>query len=184
MQQYASSCTMERLIANKTMFKIYKVCRYASDLTFQQTFRPGGTLEESKNIFLVNTNCTGLKLRHLLCLTDWSCTQEGVTQAAMDWKSDIRKTITDIRPSRDQSSGYWRVILDRGYTGIEADVRCVILRKKPVGGVLTVEDRRENEAKASDRVIVENYVGRQGILCGAVSNTYRWSEDSYDNISS
>ena len=62
------------------------------------------------------------------------------------------------------------------------EVRCVIPKKKPVGGVLTVAGRRENEAKASDRVIAKNYFGRQGILWGVASNTYRWSEDSYDNI--
>lgn len=53
-QQYGSSFTMDRLIADKTMAKTYKMCPYATDVTFQQTFRPGGTLKESKN--LVNTN--------------------------------------------------------------------------------------------------------------------------------
>ena len=97
-------------------------------------------------------------------------------------KSEIWKTITDIRPSSDQFTGYWGVLLDKWYTGIEAEVRSVIRKKKPVGGVLTLADRQENEAKASDRVIVGNYFEWQGLLWGVVSSKYRWSEDSYDSI--
>ena len=50
-QQYASRFTMERLIGDKTTFKTYKMCRYATDVTFQQTFRPGRTSEESRKYF-------------------------------------------------------------------------------------------------------------------------------------
>lgn len=74
------------------------------------------------------------------------------------------------------------MLLDKGYKYTETEVRRVFPKKKRVGGVLTVADLQENEVRASDRVIVENYFGRQGVLCGVVSNKYRWSEESYDNI--
>ena len=147
-QQYASRFTMERLIADKTMFKTYKMCRYATDVTFQQTFRPGGTLAESKKYFSGKHKLYGFKVeasvlpngmalhvsKHYLgSVADMVTMRQmlHVHDSELE-KSDIEKTITDIGPSSDQSSGYWGVLLDKGYTGIEVEVRCVIPKKKPV----------------------------------------------------
>ena len=43
---YEQRYTMSRLIAEKKAFRKIQMCRYASDVTFQQSFRPGGSLQE------------------------------------------------------------------------------------------------------------------------------------------
>ena len=48
---YEHRYTMSRLIDEKKTFRNFKMCRYANDVTFQQSFRPGGSLEESKKFF-------------------------------------------------------------------------------------------------------------------------------------
>ena len=70
-------------------------------------------------------------------------------------KTEEEKAITDIGPHSDRLAGSWGVLLEKGYTGIESEVRAIVPRKKPQGRKLSLADRRKNEAKASDRVIVE-----------------------------
>ena len=45
-----------------------------------------------------------------------------------------------------------------------------------------MEQRRENENISGDRIIVENYFGRQPALWAIAANKYRWSESLYDDI--
>ncbi|ETV67324.1 hypothetical protein H257_16412 [Aphanomyces astaci] len=56
----------------------------------------------------------------------------------------------------DEGTNQWAVIADKGYQGIQRVVRVVLPKKKPAGGILTLEDVRSNDRIASDRVIVEN----------------------------
>ena len=53
---YAERYSMQRLIDDKTVFKSYKMCRYATDVMFQQSCRPGGSLEKVKSIILGSVN--------------------------------------------------------------------------------------------------------------------------------
>ena len=93
-------------------------------------------------------------------------------------KTKEEKAITDIGPHSGRFAGSWGVLLEKGYTGIESEVRAIVPRKIPQGGMLSHADRRENEAKA----IVENFFGRQCSLWAIVSNKYRWAKSSYDPI--
>ena len=167
-------------------------------MKFQQSFRPSGTLEEVKKYFSGKHKLYGFKvevsvlpnglaisasvyypgsvadieiMRHMMVFHDDALK-----------KTESEKAITAIGRSSDRFPNSWAVLLDKGYTGIDTDVRAIIPKKKPRSGILSIPDRKEIEKISSDGVIVENYFGRQGELWPVVSNKFRWKEDSYDSI--
>ncbi|RHY96587.1 hypothetical protein DYB37_013965 [Aphanomyces astaci] len=87
-------------------------------------------------------------------------------------------TLEDSEPGMEQ----WAVLADKGYQGIQHNVRAVLPLKKPIGGILTFAEQAKNDRIASDRVIVENYFGRLKTLWATCSDTYRWSRKSYDIV--
>ncbi|RQM29800.1 hypothetical protein B5M09_012234 [Aphanomyces astaci] len=60
------------------------------------------------------------------------------------------------------------------------DLRAVIPIKKPAGGILTMDDIQTNDRIATDRVIVENFIGRLKTLWSICSDCYRWTRQNYD----
>ena len=90
--------------------------------------------------------------------------------------------IVDIGNGVENQEDRWAVLLNKGCTGIDGEIRGITPSKKSQGGILSACDNCENENKASDRVVVENVSGRQSTLWCVVSNMYRWSENSYDFI--
>ncbi|RQM26439.1 hypothetical protein B5M09_008468 [Aphanomyces astaci] len=50
----------------------------------------------------------------------------------------------------DEGTNQWAVIADKVYQGIQRVVRVVLPKKKPAGGILTLEDIRSNDRIASD----------------------------------
>lgn len=48
--------------------------------------------------------------------------------------------------------------------------------------MLNLAERRENENISADRILVENYFGRQSVLWNIVASKFRWGEGLYDDI--
>lgn len=48
---YGEQFGIDRQISDKITFKTFKMCRYATAVTFQQSFRPGGSLKEANKFF-------------------------------------------------------------------------------------------------------------------------------------
>ncbi|RQM20220.1 hypothetical protein B5M09_011704 [Aphanomyces astaci] len=96
--------------------------------------------------------------------------------------SDLSKEATEdcIADHGEEATNQWAVIADKGYQGIQRVVRALLPKKKPAGGILTLEDVRSNDSIASDRVIVENVFGRMKKLWAVCGEAYRWSRDKYD----
>lgn len=190
--------TMQKLVHDKTVFKNYPMCRYATDVTFQQSYRPGGSLQESKRYFSGKHKLYGFKVEVSVLPNGQavstsqhepgSVSDIAIMRSMLHFhddaleKTEEEKAFVDISERSAQYPNAWAVLVDKGYTGIEAEVRAVIPKKKPKGGILTLADRKENEAKSSDRVLVENYFGRQGTLWTVISSKYRWAEENYDSI--
>lgn len=166
--------SMTKLISEKKTFKNYKMCRYATDVTFMQSFRPGGSLEECKKYFSGKHKLYGYKAevsvlpnglaigssRHFPgSVSDIEIMRDmiGFHGDCLE-KSEEEKAIVDIGHGDDLHGDSWGVLLDKGYVGIESEVRGIIPKKKPQGGVLSVADKKENEAKSADRIIVENFL--------------------------
>lgn len=53
---------MEKLRKENQVFKNFKYARYATDVTFQQSFRPSGSIEEGKAYFSGKHKLYGYKV--------------------------------------------------------------------------------------------------------------------------
>ena len=82
----------------------------------------------------------------------------------------------------DKFSNSWGVLMDKGYQGAADVLRAVIPKKKPARGVLSRDDEEFNKKLSSDRIIVENFFGRLGMLWTVCSAKYAWSENMYDTF--
>lgn len=71
------------------------------------------------------------------------------------------------------------ILMDEGYQGITREVSGIISKKKTSGSISTA-DRLRNEIIASDRVIVENYLGRETKLCTVLDGRFRFLENLND----
>jgi hypothetical protein len=63
-------------------------------------------------------------------------------------------------------------------------IRAIQPMKKPRNRRLSLQEQARNDLVSSDRVLVENWFGRLCSLWKCMATTFRWSEESYDTISS
>ena len=177
MESYAETFDMQRLLADKTTFKTFKMCRYATDVTFQQSYKPGGSLEGVTKVFSGKHKLYGFKVEASVLpnglaisvsnhypgsVSDIEIMREMLHfhDDALE-KSGEELAITDIGRGSESYPNRWGVLLDKGYVGMEPEVRAIIPKKKPRGGVPSGSEKRENAALAADRIIVETFsVGR------------------------
>lgn len=197
-EQAAEQFDMTTLLREKSKFNTFGMARYATDVTFQQSQRPRGNMEEGKSYYSGKHKLYGYKtevsvLPNGLAL---GCSDHFVGSTAdidifykgLAWhKSQLRKStedreVTDVGPGVDRFPRYWAVLMDKGYQGAAEQVRAIIPAKKPKGNDLSRRDIESNKKIASDRIIVENFFGRQCTLWTVVANKYRWAEGSYDPI--
>ena len=59
-----------------------------------------------------------------------------------------------------ENNNSWSVMADKGYIGLQNQVRAVIPKRKPRERELTRSEKMENLKIASLRIIVENFFGR------------------------
>lgn len=167
--------TMDRLMADKTVFKYSKHALYATDVTFQQSNRPSGNHEEAKGYFSGKHKLYGYKnevsvLPNGLAINVTEHYPGSVADLVIlrenlkFHRNALRKTESeeadyhDIGALAEEFKGFWALIMDKGYQGAEEILRAVIPKRKPRNGVLTSEDTRRNKKIASDRIIVEMFL--------------------------
>ncbi|RHZ39952.1 hypothetical protein DYB31_008483, partial [Aphanomyces astaci] len=185
---------MQALAESGHRFKNFPAAWYATDVTFQQTNVPAGAYAEKKLYYSGNHSLYGHKVEVSVVPNGFAidCTKfyKGSVSDKTIFDENIdshlanlakrtgETTLEDSEPGMEQ----WAVLADKGYQGIQHNVRAVLPLKKPVGGILTFAEQAKNDRIASDRVIVENYFGRLKTLWATCSNTYRWSRKSYDIV--
>lgn len=195
-KDHARTYTMEKLREDNVSFSNYPEARYATDVIFQQSNRPSGTLSEGRVFFSGKHHMYGFK-------TEVSVLPNGLAIGYTKWKpgstSDIeifrnnqrwhnlqsRKTEEELRIFRDAGELHetypnnWAIICDKGYTGLSRNIRAIIPVRKPANGWLTVAQKLKNQNISADRIIVENFFGR---LCSfqLYGTKWKWSEDNYD----
>ncbi|RQM29211.1 hypothetical protein B5M09_011706 [Aphanomyces astaci] len=192
--QLAEQWSMKNLIASGNQFKNFPFARYATDVTFQQTNTPCGSYAEKKHYYSGKHSLYGHKVEISVVPNGFAifCTEHYKgsisDKTIFDENVDVHKAglakqqdetlLAD--PNREHTS--WAVLADKGYQGIQHEVRAVLPSKKPKGGILTFEEQRRNDAIASDRVVVENFFGRMKTLWAVCTDKYRWSRQNYDVI--
>eukprot|EP00475_Leptophrys_vorax_P026842 TRINITY_DN3814_c0_g1_i2.p1 TRINITY_DN3814_c0_g1~~TRINITY_DN3814_c0_g1_i2.p1 ORF type:complete len:244 (-),score=46.31 TRINITY_DN3814_c0_g1_i2:28-759(-) len=100
---------------------------------------------------------------------------------SMTKKTEDEKMIEDHGEGLDRFAYYWAILMDKGYIGASCGCRAITPTKAPQKGQLTPEASERNDRIASDRVLVENFLGRVCNLWQCMQRTWRWHEDSFDD---
>ncbi len=182
----------------KAEFSNFSEALYAVDVTFQQSFRPSGSIEEGKLYFsgkqkLYGYKCEASVLPNGLCVgvsnhCPGSISDFEIFQRRKEWhlsktkKSEDKILMIDAGQHADQHPHHWAILADKGYQGILEIARGIVPKKKPPRGALTLSEEGFNRSVASDRIIVENFFGRLCTLWIVVSNKWRWAEGIYDDF--
>ncbi|RHY45295.1 hypothetical protein DYB38_000806 [Aphanomyces astaci] len=188
----ASKWSMHELAANGTRFEHYPYTRYATDVTFQKTNVPVGSYAEKKLYSSGKRHLYGHKVEVSVLPNGFAinCTSyhKGSVsdKAIFDDNLDFHRTNLTKHPSEmemtdtDGRVEQWAVLADKGYQGIQHEVRAVLPTKKPSGGFLTFDQQCTNDRIATDRVVVENYFCRLNTLWAVCGDAYRWNRKNYD----
>lgn len=190
--------TMDRLQLDECRFTNFKEARYATDVTFQQSFRPSGSIEEGKRYYsgkhklygykvevsvLPNGLAAGSTLHYPGSVSDLE-----ILQRNKDWhlressKKQGDSDVADIGLMTDKYPQHWAVLMDKGYQGAAEFMRAISPKKKKPNQHLSLSEEAFNRRVASDRIIVENYFGRLCSLWNLLSFKWRWSEELYDDF--
>ncbi|RQM30850.1 hypothetical protein B5M09_013202 [Aphanomyces astaci] len=151
--------------------------RYATDVTFQQTNVPSGAHAEKKIYYSGKHSLYGHRVEvsvvpngftidctkfYKISVSDKTIFDENIdSHLANLAKRTGETTLEDSELGLEQ----WAVLADKGYQGIQHNVRTVLPLKKPAGGNSPLRSKR-----------------RMTVLPAIASDTYRWSRKSYDIV--
>ncbi|ETW04038.1 hypothetical protein H310_04424 [Aphanomyces invadans] len=194
----ANKFTMKKLVTSGHIFKHYKTARYATDVTFQQSYRPSGKHEEVKPYYSKKHGLYGYKVETSVLPNGLSigCTEHfrGATHDVQIFrqnadfhlrelqKQPVDSNVPDRGPLADKFPDQWCVLADKAYQGLQEHFRVIHPKKAKPNQDLSMEEERENRDISSDRIIVENYFGRLCNLWRVCSDKFRWDEGLYDTI--
>lgn len=193
---FTSSYTVSKLKVSKSAFKSFPYARYATDVTFQQCFRPAGSMQEGKIFFSGKHKLYGLKVEvsvlpnglAAFCSPHYPGSKSDISimhDMENEHQSASKKMVAEVGEEDlgigvDKFPGSWGILCDKGYQGANEFLRAVTPHKKPVHGGLSIAEVHHNDLLSSDRVIVENYFGRLCSLWTILSNKYKRDHNKYD----
>ncbi len=91
---------------------------------------------------------------------------------ALTKKKLHEEMIEDTGPLQDKYPSNWCILVDKGYQGCAKGVCIVTPKKTPPCGSLTTEEKEQNKNLSSDRIIVENFFGREYKLWGLMAKKF------------
>ena len=193
-----SKYTMKKEMLEGQVFSTFDFCRYATDVTFQQTNRPSGNMREGKLYFSGKHKLYGYKTEMSVIPRGYAigCSKHrpgsisdiDIFYDNLDFHESSEAKGSDMAELDDDGElnntypNQWGILGDKGYKGGTRHIRMIHPDKKPINGTLTADEKVFNEELSSDRIIVENYFGRLSSLWTVMSNKYKWNEDRYDLV--
>jgi len=187
-KKYDEKMGMAFLNEKKTLFKSHQYALEAIDVTFQQSNRPSGNMQEGKNYFSGKHKLYGYKVEVAVrpngfatafsthypgSTSDITIMHERLTQHAERLrKRDDDENFEDQYHLSDEYPDHWAVLMDKGYQSSAEVLRAITPKKKPLRGVLGRDDERFNRLLSSDRIIVEKFFGRLGQLWTILSSKF------------
>lgn len=170
-----SDVGMRNLHDGEQKFKHFPGALYATDVAFQQSFRPSGMMEEGQIYFSGKHKLYGVKVEVSVlpngiavgCTNHFpgSVSDFEILQRNLEWhrcklnKREGDDLILDSDESREVDKKRWALFVDKGYQGIFEILRGIHPRKKPVNGTISVSDEVFNKNVSSDRITVEILFG-------------------------
>ena len=153
----------------KELFK-----NFPFDVTFQQSNRPSGNMQEGELCFSGKLKLYGFKVKVSVRLngiasafskycpgsvSDLTILHERLSVQKSRLKKRDDENNNDYLYLSDKIPNSWAAHMDRGYQGAADVMRAPIPREKPLRSVLLQEDVRFNRKLSSDRIILENCLG-------------------------
>ncbi len=197
-KKYDQKMTMQYLNEKGQLFINHPYALEAIDVTFQQSNRPSGNMQEGKNFFSGKHKLYGYKVEVAVrpngFATAFSAHFLGSTSdltimhARLKYheerlkKREDEENYSDNYAFSEEYQDQWSVIIDKGYQSASEVLRAIIPKKKPLRGILGKDDERFNKQLSSDRIIVENYFDQLGQLWAILSSKFVWSEKIYDGL--
>ena len=189
---------MEKLDSNKQTFVNFPYALYATDVKFQQSYRPRVSHEEAKVYFSGKHKLYGLKVEFSVTpdgqCVDFTkhypgsvhdltiCRKNKNAHKTMLRKKTHEHTMEDDGELYNEYKNYWAMIVDMGYIGLKHELRAIHPTKKPAKGRLPRQEKIRNKEVSSDRSLIERYFGRMNLLWGIMAKQYRWAEEIYDSV--
>lgn len=189
----------EKLFEKHMLFRNNPSAFYATDVRFHQSLRPNGAHLDAKPMFSAKHKLYGVKtevsvLPNGLCIRSSRHFRGGeadisIFRSALAWhkqfleKKGSETEIEDETLTDEEFEHLWAVLLDKGYEGLQRELRCIIPGKRPINGRITAAQLLDNQKIAADRVIVERFFGREVMLWAIMERQFKWSQDKYDTIS-
>ncbi|RHY23469.1 hypothetical protein DYB32_009185 [Aphanomyces invadans] len=191
----AEKWTMKHIVLTGNQFTNFPHARYATDVAFQRTNIPVGSYAEKKLYYSGKHSLYGHKVEVSVVPSGFAIDCTAHFKGSVSYKTIFDANLgfhlchlskqadeSTLDDQDDSDATQWAVLADKGYQGIQRDVRAVLPTKKPPRGVLTSDNVRRNDRIASVRVVVENWFGRMKCLRAVCSDIYRWSRKSYDVV--
>lgn len=190
----AKRYSMKKLEAMNTTFGNFPQARYATDVTFQQSYRPSGNIQEGKLYFSGKHKLYGYKVEVSVLPNGLAIGCSKHYPGSVSDFDIFRKMLTFheaqlVKPAddlevEDPEPGHetWALLCDKGYQGIKEICRAIHPKKKPANGILSIAEEQENKSISSDRILVENYFGRMVCLWNILSTKWKWNESNYDKF--
>ncbi|KAL4160170.1 hypothetical protein PRNP1_000741 [Phytophthora ramorum] len=133
---------MRAVATSGNAFSYFPCALYAVDVTFQQSWRPGGSIQEDGKYYSGKHHLYGLK------------DNKSFHQAKMA-KLPGEEVLHDD-PLNEKFPNEWAILADKGYQGLANYLRRIHPKK---GRSLSRAEETSNDQISSDRVIVENCCG-------------------------
>lgn len=193
----AKTRTMANLVASGKTFRMYPCALYAVDASFQQCCRPSGAHNEVMFTYSGKHKLYGKKVEvsvspsgYVLNVSDfaYAAKHDKTMFDSNEFHANIRlkqvneRTLDDHGPLKDQFPHEWALLADKGYQGLQHTCRAIIPIKITDKNRLSSQAMTTNENISSDRILVENWFGRQCTLWEIVSGKYRWNDSLYNPI--
>jgi hypothetical protein len=198
-EKFIKTITMSDARRTDKTFRYYKYALYATDVKFQPANRPTGRFMEQKHYFSGKHKLYGYKTEYSVAMPGVAvnmtkhypgsvsdlriCEENLSTHKDMLAKTQVDESLEDYGEGAITYPGYWAMLVDKGYQGLQDSIRTIQPTRQPRGGEYTPEQLVRNERVSSDRVLVENYFGRMCSLWNVMHKTYVWNEDRYDMLS-
>ncbi|KAG4038818.1 hypothetical protein PC123_g25623 [Phytophthora cactorum] len=173
--------SMRALVTSGHTFQNFPCALYTTDVTFQQSNRPSGSMAEAMPFYSAKHKLYGFKVEvsvnpRVLAVNCTRHSRDNTADTTMFHNNKVFHQSARCEADGDHrladngslATDYpeeWVVLADKGYQCLGDHVRCINPEK---GNQLTPEDRRQNELISSDRVIVEIFFGWMcGLQCAS-----------------
>ena len=190
---FQPEASMTKLREKGMTFKNFPEALYATDVKFFPGHKPIGEHNQVKNYFSGKHHFYGQKAEASVLPTGLACNwtepvpgathDKAIFETNLEYHLEATKKTTAELAEVDRGEGarshpnHHAILQDMAYIGCEKYVRSITPKKQYRGRPLPYDERKRNKAVGSDRIMPENYFGRNVILFPVLGQRWPWARD-------